>query len=43
MALKAALYNALRARKISVAELARRLDIDYRQAARCAIPTPPAS
>jgi antitoxin HicB len=34
MALKAALYSALRARKMTVAELSRRLDIDYRQAAR---------
>jgi len=34
MALKAALYTALRARKITVADLARRLDIDDRKAAR---------
>src|SRR6185312_703665 len=34
MALKAAVYGALRARDWTVAELGRRLDIDYRQAAR---------
>jgi antitoxin HicB len=34
MALKAALYTALRARKMTVADLARRLDIDDRKAAR---------
>jgi antitoxin HicB len=34
MALKGALYSALRAREMTVADLARRLDIDYRQAAR---------
>jgi antitoxin HicB len=34
MALKAALYNALRAREMTVADLARRLNMDYRQAAR---------
>jgi antitoxin HicB len=34
MALKAALYSALRARKMTVADLARRLGIDERQAAR---------
>ena len=34
MALKAALYSALRAGKMSVADLARRLDIDDRKAAR---------
>ena len=34
MAPKAALHGALRARQMTVAELARRLDIDYRQAAR---------
>jgi len=34
MALKAALYSALRARKMSVADLARRLGIDDRKAAR---------
>ena len=34
MALKAALYSALRARKMTVADLARRLDIDDRKAAR---------
>jgi len=34
MALKAALYSALRARKMTVADLARRLGIDDRKAAR---------
>ena len=34
MALKAALYSALRARRMTVADLARRLDIDDRKAAR---------
>jgi antitoxin HicB len=34
MALKAALYSALRARRLTVADLARRLDIDDRKAAR---------
>jgi len=34
MALKAALYSALRARSIAVADLARRLGIDERKAAR---------
>jgi antitoxin HicB len=34
MALKAALYSALRARKMTVADLARRLEIDDRKAAR---------
>jgi hypothetical protein len=34
MALKAALYSALRARQATVADLARRLDIDDRKAAR---------
>ena len=34
MALKAALYGALRTRRMTVADLARRLDIEYRQAAR---------
>src|SRR5438105_2720449 len=34
MALKAALYSALHARKMTVADLARRLDIDDRKAAR---------
>jgi len=38
MALKAALHGALRARKMTVADLARRLDIDYRQAARLVDP-----
>lgn len=34
MTLKASLYSALRARKITIADLARRLDIDDRKAAR---------
>jgi antitoxin HicB len=34
MALRAALYSALRARKMTVADLAHRLDIDDRKAAR---------
>jgi antitoxin HicB len=34
MALKAALYRALRSRKMTVADLARRLDINDRKAAR---------
>jgi antitoxin HicB len=34
MTLKAALYGALRARKMTVADLARRLDVDDRKAAR---------
>ena len=34
MALKAALYSALRARKMTIADLGRRLDIDDRKAAR---------
>ena len=34
IALKAVLYSALRARKMTVADLARRLDIDERKAAR---------
>ena len=34
MALKAALYSALRARNMTVADLARRLDTDDRKAAR---------
>jgi len=38
MALKAALYSALRARKMSVADLAHRLGIDDRKAARLADP-----
>jgi antitoxin HicB len=37
-ALKAALYNGLRARGLTVADLARRLDIDYRQAVRLVDP-----
>src|SRR5216683_4575243 len=39
MALKAVLYSALRARKMTIADLARRLDIDYRQAARLIDPS----
>jgi antitoxin HicB len=38
MALKAALYSALRNRSLTVADLARRLEIDYRQAARLVDP-----
>ena len=38
MALKAALYSALRARKMTIAELARRLGIDDRKAARLVDP-----
>jgi antitoxin HicB len=38
MALKAAFYSALRARKMTVADLARRLDIDDRKAARLTDP-----
>jgi antitoxin HicB len=34
IALKAALYSVLRSRQMTVADLARRLDIDHRQAAR---------
>ena len=34
IALKAALYSALRTRRMTVADLARRLDIDARKAAR---------
>jgi antitoxin HicB len=41
MALKAALYSALRARKMTVADLARRLGIDDRQAARLINPCAP--
>ena len=37
-ALKAALYSALRTRRMTVADLARRLDIDDRQAARLVDP-----
>ncbi len=37
-ALKAALYSALRTRRMTVADLARRLDIDHRQAARLVDP-----
>jgi antitoxin HicB len=37
-ALKAALYSALRRRRMTVADLARRLDIDHRQAARLVDP-----
>lgn len=38
MALKAALYGALRARGLTISELARRLDVDHRQAARLVDP-----
>lgn len=38
IALKAALHGALRARGLTVADIARRLEIDYRQAARLADP-----
>jgi antitoxin HicB len=38
MALKAALHSALRAHKMTVADLARRLDIDDRKAARLTDP-----
>ncbi len=38
MALKAALYSALRRHQMTVADLARRLDTDYRQAARLVDP-----
>jgi len=38
MALKAALYGALRARNLTVSDLARLLDVDYRQAARLVDP-----
>jgi antitoxin HicB len=38
MALKGALYSALRTRRMTVADLARRLDIDHRQAARLVDP-----
>jgi antitoxin HicB len=41
VALKAALYSALRERGLTVADLARRLDIDYRQAARLIDPRSP--
>jgi antitoxin HicB len=41
IALKAALYSALHVRELTVAELARRLDIDYRQAARLVDPRSP--
>ena len=41
MALKAAIYAALRSRRLTVAELARRLDIDRRQAARLVDPRSP--
>jgi antitoxin HicB len=38
IALKAALHSALRSRGLTVADLARRLDVDYRQAARLVDP-----
>jgi antitoxin HicB len=38
MALKAALYSALRARKMTITDLARRLEIDDRKAARLVDP-----
>jgi antitoxin HicB len=38
MALKAALYSALRARKMTLAELARRLDVEDRKVARLVDP-----
>jgi antitoxin HicB len=41
IALKAALYSALRTRALTVADLARRLDLDYRQAARLIDPRSP--
>jgi len=41
VALKAALFSALRDRALSVADLARRLEIDYRQAARLVDPRSP--
>ena len=41
IALKAALYSALRARALTVADLARRLDVDYRLAARLVDPRSP--
>jgi antitoxin HicB len=41
MALKAVLYSALRARTMTTADLAPRLDIDYRQAARLIDPRAP--
>ena len=37
-ALKAALYSAMRTRRMTVADLARQLDIDHRQAARLVDP-----
>jgi len=41
IALKAALYSALHGRALTVADLARRLGIDYRQAARLVDPRSP--
>jgi len=41
VALKAALYTALRDRDMTIADLARRLDIEYRQAARLVDPRSP--
>ncbi len=41
IALKAALYSGLRSRELTVADLARRLDMDYRQAARLVDPRSP--
>lgn len=41
IALKAALYDALRAQGLKVADLARRLAVDYRQAARLVDPKYP--
>jgi antitoxin HicB len=41
IALKAAIHGALRDQELTVADLARRLDIDYRQAARLVDPRSP--
>jgi antitoxin HicB len=41
VALKAALYSVLRERELTVADLARRQDIEYRQAARLIDPRSP--
>jgi antitoxin HicB len=43
MMLKTALYSALRARKITIAELARRLDVEDRKVARLIDPRAPSS
>ena len=43
MALKAALYSALRARKMTLADLARRLDVEDRKVARLIDPRAPSS